>query len=160
MPSQSIMSRLDSGQRLLMDGALGSEIQRRGADVLRDATSDTGLQAWSATANVEYADVVQQVHQDYLRVGADIILTNNFWANRPRLDRIRLGDRWREYASAAGENAVQARDELGTPVIRRHTWPVRPQRPLWAEARMLMWWALRPSILSSRSKPGCWPTSA
>ena len=93
MPSRKIMDRLNAGDRLLLDGATGSEIQRRGADVLKGATADSGLQAWSATANIEYPDVVQQVHQDYLRVGADIILSNNFWTNSPRLERIGLSER-------------------------------------------------------------------
>ena len=93
-----------------MDGAVGSELQRRGVDVLKGASAETGLGPWTATANIEAADVVQQVHQDYLRVGADIIISANFWTNRPRLEPIGLGDRWTDYARAGGENAVRARD--------------------------------------------------
>lgn len=47
--------------------------------------------SWSATANIEFADVVRQVHQDYLRVGADIITSNNFWTAPTRLERCGLG---------------------------------------------------------------------
>ena len=60
MPSRTIAERLDAGETLLLDGGTGSELQRRGVDVLKGATDR--LKAWSATANVEYADVVQQVH--------------------------------------------------------------------------------------------------
>ena len=108
MPSRTIMERLGAGETLLMDGGTGSELQRRGADVLKGATDK--LKAWSATANVEFADVVEQVHRDYLRVGAEIIISNNFWTNPTRLGTIGLGDRWEEYASAAGRLAVSARD--------------------------------------------------
>ena len=108
MPSRTIMERLDAGETLLMDGGTGSELQRRGADVLKGATDR--LKAWSATANVEFADVVEQVHRDYLRVGAEIIISNNFWTNPTRLGTIGLGDRWEEYASAAGRIAIAARD--------------------------------------------------
>ena len=73
MPDLDIMDRLRAGETLLLDGGTGSELQRRGADVLLGATDR--LKAWSATANIEFADVVQQVHQDYLRVGADIIIS-------------------------------------------------------------------------------------
>ena len=73
MPKHTITERLRKGEALLLDGGTGSELQRRGVDVLRGATDR--LQAWSATANIESADVVQQVHQDYLRVGADIIIS-------------------------------------------------------------------------------------
>ncbi len=105
---KNIMDRLKDGDVLLMDGGTGSEIQRRGVDVLRGATTDK-LQAWSATANITDADVVQQVHQDYLRVGADIIISNNFWTIPLAMDLIGLRDRWKEYATAAAENAMKAR---------------------------------------------------
>ena len=110
MPSRSILDRLANGEHLLLDGGTGSEIQRRGADVLKGARAETGLEAWSATANIEFAEVVQQVHRDYLRVGADVILSNNFWTTKSRLEPIGLGDNWQEYARAAGENAIAARD--------------------------------------------------
>jgi S-methylmethionine-dependent homocysteine/selenocysteine methylase len=50
------------------------------------------LGPWSATANLDAADVVQQVHQDYLRVGADIIISNNFRTTHPA-GPVGLGDR-------------------------------------------------------------------
>ena len=112
MTRQSIVERLGSGEMLLMDGGTGSELQRRGADVLKDA--DDRLKAWTATTNIEYADVVQQVHSDYLRVGADIIISNNFWTTPTRLERIGERDNWRKYATAAIRNAVQARDAMDT----------------------------------------------
>ncbi len=112
MPSQHIRDRLESGAHLLLDGATGSELQRRGVDVLKGATAEDGLQAWSATANLDAADVVQQVHQDYLRVGADIITSNNFWTSPTRLAPAGLDARWEDYARAAGEVALRARDAL------------------------------------------------
>ena len=102
------MDRLKAGEVLLMDGGTGSELQRRGVDVLKGATDR--LKAWSATSNIEDADVVQQVHQDYLRVGADIIISNNFWTIPSAMERIGLRDRWKDYAGAAADNAVKARD--------------------------------------------------
>ena len=105
---KNIVDRLKAGDVLLMDGGTGSELQRRGVNVLRGATER--LKAWSATANIDNADVVQQVHQDYLRVGADVIISNNFWTTPSGMERIGLGDRWKEYAGAAADNAVEARD--------------------------------------------------
>ena len=104
---ENIVDRLKAGEVLLMDGGTGSELQRRGVNVLRDATDR--LKAWSATANIDNADVVQQVHRDYLRVGADIIISNNFWTTPSAMDRIGLRDRWKEYAGAAAYNATTAR---------------------------------------------------
>ena len=105
---RNIVDRLKGGEVLLMDGGTGSELQRRGVDVLKGATDR--LKAWSATSNIEDADVVQQVHQDYLRVGADIIISNNFWTTPSAMERIGLRDRWKEYAGAAADNAIRARD--------------------------------------------------
>ena len=105
---KNILDRLKAGDVLLMDGGTGSEIQRRGVDVLRGAETDK-LMAWSATANIDNADVVQQVHQDYLRVGADIIISNNFWTIPYAMGLIGLRDRWKEYAGAAADNAIKAR---------------------------------------------------
>ena len=110
MTTYSIVDRLRSGEMLLLDGGTGSELQRRGADVLKEAEDE--VKAWSATANIEYADVVQQVHSDYLRVGADIIISNNFWTTPTRLETIGERDNWRKYATAAIRNAVQARDAM------------------------------------------------
>ena len=86
MASRKITDRLAAGETLLLDGGTGSELQRRGVDVVR------------------------QVHQDYLRVGADVITSNNFWTIPSRLRVIGLADRWEEYARAAGQNALTARD--------------------------------------------------
>ena len=63
-------------------------------------------------ANIEAADVVKQVHVDYLRVGADIIISNNFWTSPTRLSPIGWDDRWQDLARAACENA-----EAGLPVF-------------------------------------------
>ncbi len=114
MPETGIIERLKSGKPILMDGGTGSEIQRRGVNVLVSASAESELLAWSATANVDYADVVQQVHQDYLRVGAEIIISNNFWTTRSRLSLIGQQDQWERLATAAGENAIRARDAINT----------------------------------------------
>ena len=104
----TIVERLRAGERLVLDGGTGSELQRRGVDVLQQVTKQ--LKAWSAVANLTHADVVQQVHQDYLRVGADIITSNNFWTSPTRLATVGMQDRWREYATAAVAIALRARD--------------------------------------------------
>ena len=107
-----ITERLRAGDRLLLDGGTGSELQRRGVDVLLGSTGR--LKAWSATANLAAGDVVRQVHLDYLRVGADIITSNNFWTSPSRLATLDAGEDWRTYADAAARNALAAR-EAGNP---------------------------------------------
>ena len=89
----------------------GSELGRRGVNVSKGSTNEK-LGPWSATANVDAPSIVRQVHEDYLRLGVDIITSNSFWTNRPKLAVIGLSDRWEEYTRAAGELAIQARDAV------------------------------------------------
>jgi S-methylmethionine-dependent homocysteine/selenocysteine methylase len=65
-----------NSQRLLLDGANGTKLNRRGVD--------TGLPLWSANSLTTDAglNVLRQVHLDYLNAGADIITTNTFCTNR------------------------------------------------------------------------------
>ena len=111
---ENIVERLAGGDVLLLDGGTGSELQRRGVEVLHGSGETRRLAAWSALANVEAADVVRQVHTDYLRVGADAIISNSFWTGPTRMASVGLADDWERYARAAGENAVAARDAANT----------------------------------------------
>ena len=106
----NIVERLTAGELMLLDGGTGSELQRRGVEVLHGSGKTRRLAAWSALANIEAAEVVRQVHTDYLRVGADAIISNSFWTGPTRMASVGLADDWERYARAAGENAVAARD--------------------------------------------------
>ena len=111
MPSRSIVDRLKAGEFLVLDGATGSELQRRGVNVNKGSTAK-GLGVWSATANLDAPGVVREIHEDYLKVGAEIITSNNFFTSRGMLSMIGEGDRWEEYVRRGGELAVQARDAV------------------------------------------------
>ena len=116
MGTNSIVDRLAGGDKLLLDGGTGSELQRRGVDVSR-RTPDGAIGAWSATANVDAPDAVRAVHEDYLRVGADIITTNSFWTNRTRLARLGQADRMEEYTRVSVELAREAVDDSGSDAL-------------------------------------------
>lgn len=60
-------------ETLVIDGALGTELERRGVD-----TSKPG---WTSRANIEQPAIVTEVHREYIRAGADIITTNSFRTN-------------------------------------------------------------------------------
>ena len=111
MPGRGIVERLRGGEALLLDGATGSEIARRGVYVSKGSTADK-LGPWSATANLDAPEVVRQVHEDYLRLGVDVITSNNFWTSRPKLAEVGLEGRWEEIARTAGELALAARDAV------------------------------------------------
>ena len=104
--------RLAKGPPLVMDGATGSELQRRGVYVSYGVSDDGVLGAWSATAMRDAPEVVRGVHEDYLRVGADLLITNSFWTNGVKLGLVGLAGEARRYTRMAGEMAVEARDRL------------------------------------------------
>lgn len=75
----NFLTRLSQPAQLILDGATGTELNRRGVD--------TGLPLWSANAllSVEGSRVLQDIHEDYLRAGADILTTNTFRTHRRAL---------------------------------------------------------------------------
>src|SRR5947209_16183740 len=60
-----------------LDGALATELERRGAD-LRDPL-------WSAKLLLENPDLIRQVHYDYCAAGADVATTASYQATIPGL---------------------------------------------------------------------------
>ena len=55
---------------LILDGAMGTELQNRGIEI--------PLPLWSANANINYPEIVTDIHKDYIDAGSDIITTNTF----------------------------------------------------------------------------------
>src|SRR5229473_2862804 len=98
MHTHDLLSRLRSGDRILLDGATGSELQRRGVNVSRGASVEGGLGAWSATAMEDAPEVVRAVHEDYLRIGADLITANSYNANRGILGKVGLAHKMEEFS--------------------------------------------------------------
>jgi S-methylmethionine-dependent homocysteine/selenocysteine methylase len=70
MTHAPLKSRLNRGELLLLDGALGTELERRGVP--------TPLPLWSARALLDAPDTVREIHEEYVRAGADILTTNTF----------------------------------------------------------------------------------
>lgn len=90
--------------RLLADGAWGTELIRRG---LPPGEAAEGF-------NLTHPDIVRQVAEDYLAAGSDIILTNSFVGSRLQLERHGLADRTEEINRVAAEiSAAAARDFVG-----------------------------------------------
>ena len=112
MHGRDLLARLRRGDHLLLDGATGSELQRRGLNVSKGASVEGGLGAWSATAMQDAPEVVRAIHEDYLRVGADVITANSYNASRGQLGRVGLADKMEEFSRRAMELAREARDRL------------------------------------------------
>lgn len=85
MNTTDLTARLAAGELLILDGATGTELTRRGVD--------TGLPLWSANALITAPDAVRAIHVDYIRAGANIITTNTFRTHRRSLANAGLADR-------------------------------------------------------------------
>ncbi len=90
---------------VILDGALATELERRGAD-LNDPL-------WSARLLLEQPDLIREVHADYFRAGADCAISASYQATFPGFARRGLG------VHAASELmrrsvllACEARDEV------------------------------------------------
>lgn len=70
MNYSALKAELDTGGVVLIDGATGTEIERRGVVLSEDA--------WSATGALDGQDIVRAVHESYLEVGARIVISNTF----------------------------------------------------------------------------------
>ena len=114
----SILERLAADEILLLDGAVGTEIQRRGAPM-------SGVD-WAATAIDSHPNVVRAVHEDYIRAGADIITANTFSTRRDLLEPSGKGGRAHEINIKAVALAREARErvDVDRPIwIAGSIWP-------------------------------------
>lgn len=89
---------------LILDGATGTELDRRGVDVT--------LPLWSARALVDAPEVLEEVHADYLRAGADVIVTNTFRTHERSLARAGLPGESGTLTRKAVEIADRARSAV------------------------------------------------
>jgi methionine synthase I (cobalamin-dependent)/5,10-methylenetetrahydrofolate reductase len=69
------LEKLDQGEIILADGAMGTMLHSRGISF--DSSFDE--------LNLTQPELVAEIHQDYIRAGAQIIETNTFGANRYKL---------------------------------------------------------------------------
>lgn len=60
----------DLKKPLIMDGAMGTELMRRGIEL--------PLPLWSSMSNIDQFDQVMNIHKDYIEAGSDILTTNTF----------------------------------------------------------------------------------
>ncbi|MGT2757750.1 homocysteine S-methyltransferase [Streptococcus ovuberis] len=74
---KTFMERLTEEELLILDGALGTELESRGYDVSGNL--------WSANYLLENPQVIKNIHLDYLMAGADLLTTSSYQATIPGL---------------------------------------------------------------------------
>ena len=111
-----MMDRIRAGDCILIDGATGTEAQRRGVPQLDNA--------WNGGGALSHPDIIRQVHLDYLESGAEMIISNSFATHLHALEAAGEGARFEDYNRRAVELAVEARSQSKT--MMRWSVPVCP----------------------------------
>lgn len=113
---RNITDALAEGRILVLDGAMGTMLQRLGLgedDFRRGAFSGHGreLKGDNECLNLTRPDAVRQIHEQYIAAGADIIETNTFGANSVAQAEYGLGGMAADMAREGARIAREAADE-------------------------------------------------
>lgn len=84
---------------LILDGAMGTMLQRK------------GLQGNSESFNLTNPETIGEIHNEYIEAGADIITANSFSANSISQSEYNLSEKAGQMAEAAARIACKAADE-------------------------------------------------
>jgi len=95
----TLAAMLEAGP-VLLSGAVGTELQRRGVP--------TPLPLWSTAPLLEAPDAVRALHAEYIAAGAQIVTANTFRTDRVTLGRLGLADRASELTALAVRLAREA----------------------------------------------------
>lgn len=105
MSYESAYDRLKSGESLILDGANGSELERRSVAM--------SPKTWCGMAATENFDELVTLHQNYINADADIVTTNTFVTSRVLLEAAGIGSQTREINLRTIETALEARRRSG-----------------------------------------------
>ena len=94
----SFLEQIQSKKIFLMDGAVGTELYKRGIFINRCFEE----------ANLSNRDLVLELHQEYVKAGAQILTTNSWGANRFKLREHNLDDKLIEINRSSVELARRA----------------------------------------------------
>jgi len=101
----TLKQRMNAGEIILIDGGMGTELERRGVEM--------DGQAWAGTAMRSNPEAIKQIHRDFIDAGADIIIANTYAAAPHVLEYAGLGAEAREINRMACRLAREAAEESG-----------------------------------------------
>lgn len=103
---------------LILDGAMGTMIQQE--NLTSEDFGSEDLDGCNEILVLTRPELIQNIHEQYLEAGADLIETNTFGATSVVLAEYDLQDRSREINLAAAKLAVAAVDKYSTPEHPRY----------------------------------------
>ena len=100
---QDLQVRIDRGDVVILDGAVGTALQNAGVPMHGTA--------WAAAALQTHPFTVRQLHETYVKAGVDVLTTNTYSSARHNLEPLGLGDLVTELNIRAVMLALDARDK-------------------------------------------------
>ena len=100
-----LKERLSAGGQIILDGATGSELERRGVPMDENA--------WCSPSVTTHSETLKAIHKDYIFAGAEVLITNTFAASRQVLEPAGFGDQVQTINTAAVNIAKEAIQETG-----------------------------------------------
>ena len=97
-----LQNRIDRGDVIILDGAVGTGLQNMGVPMHGTA--------WAAAALQTHPYTVRQLHEVYVKVGVDVLTTNTYSSARHNLEPLGLGDLTTELNIRGVVLAREARD--------------------------------------------------
>lgn len=98
------LDKLNNDEIVLIDGATGTELQRRGVPMDEIA--------WCGAAVLSHPEIVRETHEAYIKVGAEVVIANTFGSTRQMLEPAGYGDQVEQVNRTAVELAIQARENV------------------------------------------------
>ena len=102
---ETLIRRLRRGEQIVIDGATGTEVDRRGVPQLENA--------WNGGGALSHPEIVRGIHEDYIARGAEIVISNTFATHRHALRDAGVADRFEDYNRRGVELAREARERSG-----------------------------------------------
>ena len=99
-----IQDKLNNGKIVILDGANGSELEKRGAQMDRAG--------WCGPASITHPKILEDIHKDYITAGAEVITTNTFSSARHVLEYSTFKDQTVAINEKAMECAISARNHF------------------------------------------------
>lgn len=111
--SKALLTERIKEKIIIMDGAMGTMIQQ--ANVTADDFGGELYDGCNEMLNLTAPHIIEDIHVQYLRAGADLIETNTFGATKLVLDEYEIGKRAYEINVAAAHLAKKAIKQIETP---------------------------------------------
>ena len=100
----NLQARLDSREVILLDGAIGTQLQSMGVPM--------NNRLWASIALKDHPFTVRRMHENYIKAGVDVITVNTYPSARHNLEPLGLADMTAEFNLRAVMLAEDARDRV------------------------------------------------